>query len=105
LRVAIPLHAVAALAAPRQKDQIELSRLVAEIYLALAYRALGNEDESLKARDRAWDLIVRMEKSTPHNNEGLSMWATKYGVHVGKRKLALFFDGFSGPAEPAAKSP
>ncbi|MCH7936591.1 MAG: anion permease, partial [Proteobacteria bacterium] len=75
LALATPLQAVASIAAPNMSDQIEWSRLMTAIYQALAYRELGQNDESLEARDRAWQVIVRMERSRPRYDEGFGLWA------------------------------
>jgi tetratricopeptide (TPR) repeat protein len=104
LTTAIPLHAVAHRAAPRQKDRIDLSNAFAEFYLALIYRKLGSEEQSAGARDRAWQAILRMEKSTPQYDVGFGLWAARFGVDVGKRLLAQHFDGYAGPAEPATSA-
>jgi tetratricopeptide (TPR) repeat protein len=96
---ASPLYAMARLAAPDRKDAIDLASLVTEVYLARAYRDLGKEDESKKARDRAWKTIVRMEESPPNYDAALPVWSLKFGVDFGKRNLARYFDGYAGPTE------
>ncbi|MEX0675726.1 MAG: protein kinase [Pirellulales bacterium] len=103
LTAALPLHAVAALARPQQKDQIELSRLIAEYHLARAYRALGKRDQSRQARQRAGETMARLQKITTHYDQGLSLWAVKFGVHNAKRLFAEFDAANEAVAGPADK--
>jgi hypothetical protein len=105
LTLAVPLQALASVAASHMSDQIEWSRSMSQIYLARAHNDLGNAAESRGARDLAWQSIVRMERSKPRYDSGVSLWGTQYAVYLSKRQLARFFDGYAGPEPQGEQSP
>ena len=58
LRIALPLHAVAAIAAPNRIEEIRTSRLVGEVVLAIAYHRAGK----FELRDKQVAIVPQLNR-------------------------------------------
>jgi serine/threonine protein kinase/tetratricopeptide (TPR) repeat protein len=87
LEKALPAHALAELAAPKQLDPIRISRLTAETMLALAYREQGNNEAFAKHLQSLRQFVAKLEATTPQHSEGIAKWALSCALHLTKRQL------------------
>ncbi len=88
LRRSMPLHTIAALAAPQMLDAIQTSRLFAETFLTLAY----HREKDFQAFDRQFAttraLIAQLEESPPPSGTSIGPWAIPIAIELAERELA-----------------
>jgi serine/threonine protein kinase/tetratricopeptide (TPR) repeat protein len=88
LQKSLPMHASAALAAPRQLDLIHISRLTGESILTQAYHEARDEQALAKQLDVLRGLVEQLASTTPQYSEGLGQWALPLTILSAKRDLA-----------------
>jgi lipopolysaccharide biosynthesis regulator YciM len=88
LKKSLPMHSIAALAAPKQLDLIHISRLTGESILAQAYHEAKDERALAKQLDVLRGLVEKLESTTPQYSEGLGEWALPLTILSAKRDLA-----------------
>jgi serine/threonine protein kinase len=88
LKKAIPLHTVATFAAPKQIDQIQLSRLSGETFLAMAYHRQADKAALEKQTAVVRALVAQLEKSPPKPSGGMGPWGIAFAIEMAKRDLA-----------------
>ena len=87
LSKSVPLHSVAALAAPGQVDQIRVSWLTSETILALAYHKANDEQALAKQLDVVRKLVEKLEATNPHYSQDFGEWALPLAIQLAKRNL------------------
>jgi hypothetical protein len=92
LKAALPQHALAALAAPRQVDQIRLSRLLGETCLALAYQKLGDREAVGQHIKTVREVLQQLEKPSTKPSDGLMPWSIPLARAITKRELLKLSD-------------
>ncbi|MGD9720134.1 MAG: protein kinase [Pirellulales bacterium] len=88
LTKSVPLHPVAALAAPAQLDQIRVSWLTSETILALAYHQAIDEQALAKQVEVVHRLVEKLEATKPHYSQDFGEWALPLAIRLAKRNLA-----------------
>jgi tetratricopeptide (TPR) repeat protein len=88
LTKSVPLHPVAALAAPAQLDQIRVSWLTSETILALAYHQANDEQALAKQVEAVRRLVEKFEATKPHYSQDFGEWALPLAIRLAKRNLA-----------------
>ena len=88
LKKSVPMHSWAAMAAPKQLDQLRVSQLTGEVILAMAYQKVGDQDALTKQLVSLRRLIEKLDAMTPQYSEGLGRWALPLTIHCAKRDLA-----------------
>ena len=87
LKKAIPLHVLAAFAAPRQLDAIQVSRLTGETILALAYHREGDKEAFDKQLAIVRAFIAQLKKSPPKPGTSIGPWAVLFAILMAEREL------------------
>ncbi|MEX2114326.1 MAG: tetratricopeptide repeat protein [Pirellulales bacterium] len=87
LRKSVPLHSVAALAAPGQLDRIRVSWLTGETILALAYYKANDEQALAKQLDVVRELVEKLEATNPQYSQDFGEWALPLTILMAKRNL------------------
>jgi len=88
LKKSVPMHSLAALAAPKQIDQLRVSQLMGEAILAMAYQKVADHDGLAKQIASLRQLLEKLDATTPQYSEGLGRWALPLTIHCAKRDLA-----------------
>jgi hypothetical protein len=82
---------VAALAVPNQLAEIQVSRVVGETFLAIAYHREGDQDAFDKQLATIRTLVASLEKSPPKPSKGgmaMAPWGIPFAIEMGHRELA-----------------
>ncbi len=88
LTQALPQHALAELAAPNQRDQVRISRILGETILALAYRQQGDRQALATQIATLRALLQRMDHAKPQHSDGLRFWSLRCATDLAHRYLA-----------------
>jgi hypothetical protein len=72
-----------------------ISQATCAMFLALAHRDLGNEQESEKALETVRTLLEKLEAAGPSQDSNLTPWANRFSALILRRELEGFDQ--SGP--------
>jgi hypothetical protein len=87
LKKSVPLHSFAALAVPKQRQQIHVSWLTGETILALAYHEANDEAALGRQLDALRNLVQKCEATNPQYSEDIGEWALPLAILMAKRQL------------------
>lgn len=87
LKVALPQHGFAALAAPKKLDHILLSRLLGESCLGKAYQKLGNHAAVERQVKIVREIIDRLENPPANPGSELMPWSIPLALTISRREL------------------
>ncbi len=88
LKAAMPLHAVAVVAAPAMADVVYTSQLLGECFLAHGYRELKDQKAMQTQIEKVRALIKKLETSPRQKIQSMPPWAVGWGIELANRELA-----------------
>ncbi len=104
LKKTLPMHTLAAYAAPRQLDQIRISRIMGETILALALREVGDQQALEKQITALRKILDTLEQNQPQYSEGIARWALPLTIYSARKELARLESQTSPTAEPQSET-
>ncbi len=108
LTKALPMHALAEIAAPKRLDQIRISRLTGTTILTLAYRDTNNREAYEQRLQALRALVEKLAGTTAQHSEGIGKWALPCAIELAKQQLAQLDAAEAsrrGDAKPKTESP
>jgi tetratricopeptide (TPR) repeat protein len=88
LKKALPEHVLASFAATARYDQIQVSRLVGESILAMAYHEQGDITQADRQAAKVRSLITTLENSPPKPSGQIAPWAIQFTIKLAKQQMA-----------------